>query len=72
VSTWLPWVAGVGVPLLIAAFTIWWKIEARQDRKIDKMAETHRNNHRVIHDKIDRLHDKIVDLWKNRGRTDGK
>jgi len=66
------WIAGVGIPVLAGLFTIWWKIEARQDNKIDRLVENNKSDHNIIHKKIDRLHDKIVDLWKNRGSTDGK
>jgi len=57
-------------------FGIWWKIESRQDKKIDDMANANEAAHLRIHHKIDNVEgrlskqhavllEKTTDIWKH-------
>ena len=59
---------GLGA-LLIFLFGLWWKIESRQDRKIDELHVSNGKEHRDLHDKIDENHhalrDRLDAIWKH-------
>ena len=65
----LTWVLGALGALLIFLFGIWWKIENRQDRKIDDSSSINRKEHQELHDKIDNCHhsirDRLDNIWKH-------
>lgn len=72
----LQWILGGVGTLSALLFGIWWKIEARQDRKIDTLRADNEQAHIRLHTKIDdtqdeltrqhlTLRDKIEDIWKH-------
>ena len=65
----ITWVLGGLGALLIFLFGLWWKIEARQDAKIDSLHVTNGKEHRDLHDKIDSNHhalrDRLDNIWKH-------
>lgn len=71
----LQWILGGVGSLAILLFGVWWKIEARQDNKIDQLRIDNDAAHIRLHTKIDdtqdeltkqhmALRDKIEDIWK--------
>lgn len=71
----LQWILGVIGAVATALFGIWWKIESRQDQKIDDLGKANEEAHRRLHDKVDdtrkqlvgqhnQLRDKLEDIWK--------
>ena len=55
---------------------IWWKVEHRQDQKIDQLHEENHSAHLLLHEKIDTLQNqthknqmhimaKFEELWRN-------
>ena len=70
----MTWVLGALGALFVFLFGIWWKIENRQDRKIDKIAESNGKEHKELHDKIDTNHhsirDRLDNIWKHVSRND--
>ncbi len=44
----LTWVLGALGALLLFLFGLWWKIENRQDRKIDESAKSNDKDHREL------------------------
>lgn len=72
----LQWILGGVGGLATILFGIWWKIETRQDHKIDQLRVDNENAHIRLHAKIDdtekeltkqhlALRDKIEDIWKH-------
>jgi hypothetical protein len=65
----LTWVLGALGALFVFLFGVWWKIEARQDHKIDKIAESNGKEHKELHDKIDSNHhsirDRLDNIWQH-------
>ena len=70
------WIAAIGVPLLIGGITMWWKVEAGQDKKLDRLHDENHKAHLLLHQKIDKaeevrddqhlsLRDKIEEIWKH-------
>ena len=68
------WVLGSIGAIGVFMFGIWWKIESRQDRKIDESAEKNGREHKELHDKIDSNHhsirDRLDNIWKHISRRD--
>ena len=68
------WVLGALGTLAVFMFGLWWKIEARQDRKIDESATQNGREHKELHDKIDSNHHSIRDrldtIWQNISKRD--
>ena len=68
------WVlAGLGACLSLAV-GVWWRVESRQDRKIDGLSQINGKEHRDLHDKIDANHhsirDKLDNIWKHISKGD--
>ena len=65
----LTWVLGAIGALLVFLFGIWWKIESRQDQKIDESSRQNGKEHKDLHDKIDSNHhsirDRLDNIWKH-------
>ncbi len=72
--TVLVWVLGMLGTLFTFLFGIWWKVENRQDKKIDNMSEQNGKEHREIHQKIDGQHhairDRLDNIWKHMRKQD--
>ncbi len=75
----LKWIFGAVGAVAAFLFGIWWKIESRQDKKIDDLAKTNHESHMIIHKKIDlvehrlsaqhaALYEKTNDIWKHMKR----
>jgi hypothetical protein len=50
---------------LIAFLGIWWRVESKQDKKIQSLQEINSHQHEMIHGKIDKVRDKVEDIWKH-------
>ena len=61
----LKWLLGTMGGICIFGFGIWWRIVAKQDKKLDTFAEHNGTEHKIIHSKIDRVQDKVEDIWKH-------
>ena len=70
------WILGATLGLAGVMFSLWWKVESRQDRKIDLSNEKNVEAHAGLYKKIDAteaaltaqhmaLRDKIEDIWKH-------
>jgi len=70
------WIAAIGIPLFIGAIAVWWKVESRQDKKLDDLNRSNDKAHTRLHEKIDdvedkrdeqhsHLRDKIEEIWKH-------
>ena len=70
----LTWVLGALGALFVFMFGIWWKIENRQDQKIDESSKQNGKEHRDLHDKIDSNHhsirDRLDNIWKHLSKGD--
>ena len=66
---WVTIVITVAVPIIGGLLTLWWKIESRQDRKIESLQVTNGKEHKDLNDKIDSNHhairDRLDNLWKH-------
>lgn len=64
------WIAllAIVVTIIIAIsgliFTIWWRVESRQDRALHDLRQENGASHVELHGKIDSLRDQINDIWK--------
>ena len=60
--------------LLVFLFGIWWKIESRQDQKIDESSKQNAQEHKELRDKIDSNHhsirDRLDNIWKHLSKDD--
>lgn len=61
----LKWVLGAMGSIAAAFLVIWWKVEAKQDKKLDDLKEDNGDAHGILHMKIDKVQDKIEDIWKH-------
>ena len=77
---WL--LSAVGTVAIIIS-SIWWRIEHRQDKKIDQLHEENHNAHLLLHKKVDDLQEqqhenqlhimaKFEELWRNIQNGSGK
>lgn len=70
------WVMGAMGALLTFLFGLWWKIESRQDKKIDSLQVVNGKDHRDLHDKIDSNHhairDRLDNIWKHLSSKDDR
>lgn len=71
----LQWIFGGLFAVSSGLFGVWWKIESRQDKKIDDLAIRNDAAHLALHKKIEanqnaltnqhgQLRDKLEDIWK--------
>ena len=59
------WILG-GVGAIAAVFVgIWWKVESKQDRQVRHLQEANSHDHDQLHGKIDKVRDKVEDIWKH-------
>jgi len=72
----LKWIFGAMGGVATLLFGIWWKIEARQDKKIDDFVKHNDAAHLRLHEKIDHVEtrlaaqhsallEKTTDIWKH-------
>ena len=65
----LGWLLGAAGAVLAFVVGIWWRVEQRQDHKIDTLSSTNGKEHRDLHDKIDSNHhairDRLDNIWKH-------
>ena len=54
------WLIGTGITVGIFTFSVWWKSQARLDKKFDEFKISNDKSHQNIYDKI-------VELWKHKG-----
>lgn len=70
----LSWVLGALGAVFIFLFGIWWKIEARQDKKIDTLIAVNGKEHRDLYRTMDQQHhairDKLDNIWKHISKHD--
>ena len=69
------WIVGLLITAFAGLFSVWWKVESKQDRKIDETSKANTAAHAKLYLKIDEtereltrqhltLRDKIEDIWK--------
>lgn len=56
----LKWIFGGLGSVAILLFGIWWKIESRQDQKIDSLAERNSRAHDLLHKRINYVKDELT------------
>jgi hypothetical protein len=56
---------------LIAFLGIWWKVESGQNTKIQKLQDMNSHQHEMIHGKIDKVRDKVEEIWKHLVKRNG-
>jgi uroporphyrinogen-III decarboxylase len=59
------WILGFLGSFAIVASTIWWKVESKQDKKIDDLKTCNSKDHDLLHRKIDKTRDKLEEIWKH-------
>jgi len=68
------WIAGVGLPIAILVFGVWWKVEARQDRNLADLQKCNHKDHQEIRKELaaskdlmnqqhHHLRDKLDNIW---------
>ena len=60
--------AGVAVTLILG---FWWKVESGQNRKIKELQDMNSHQHELIHGKIDKVRDKVEEIWKHLVKRNG-
>ena len=74
-------IAAIVLPVFLFMLSIWWRVEARQDRKLDELRKANDRAHEFLRDKIDatndqtrseyrHIRDKIEEIWKKVVRHD--
>lgn len=77
VSDEFRWLIGIFGSVGATLLAIWWKIETKQDRKIDDLAKDNSKSHGLLHKKIDEVDQKmtnqhlvvlgkIEEIWKKK------
>lgn len=70
----LPYIVGVGIPILGGLFAIWLRVEARQDQALGNLARQNQAEHDEIIKQMTNQHgllrDKIEKIWQHLSRTD--
>lgn len=72
----LQWALGILGAIGLAMLGVWWRVESRQDKKIDKMEDENSDSHRKLFDKVDDVKDqmnnqhhhllnKIEEIWRH-------
>lgn len=75
IETWMVF-AGVGIPLLVAAISVWWKVESGQNTEISALQKCNHEDHTEIRKEIagsvetfteqnNHLRDKIQEIWEH-------
>jgi hypothetical protein len=68
------WVLGAIGAIAVFMFGLWWKIESRQDQKIDESAKQNGKEHKDLHAKIDSNHhsirDRLENIWQHISKRD--
>ncbi len=73
---WLPWILGIGVPVIGGLFTLWLKSEHRKEQRIAELSDSNHEAHTELHRKIaetdeksqhrhNALRDKIEKIWQH-------
>ena len=71
------WILGALGSIAFVGVTVWWKVESKQDRKIDNLAESNHVAHNNLYKRIDDVEDKLTEqhvailgkieeLWRHR------
>jgi hypothetical protein len=65
----LPWILGIGVPVIGGLFTLWLRVESKQDRAISQLQESNDEAHtelrKAMTDQHSKLRDKIEQIWQH-------
>ena len=56
----LKWIFGGMGSVAVLLFGIWWKIESRQDQKIDNLADRNSRAHDLLHKRINCVKDELT------------
>jgi hypothetical protein len=59
------WILGVIGSIAAVFLMVWWRVESRQDQKIDEMKRDNGNEHETLHRKVDKVRDKVEEIWKH-------
>lgn len=73
----LQWILGSLGSIAIIGLSVWWKVESRQDQKIDNLAEQNHKAHTHLYSRIDGVEEKMTEqhvtllskfeeVWKHR------
>ena len=66
---WLRWIAGIGVPLFIFLFAVWWRKEDKQEQELKDFKKKNDTAHKEIHRKMDDQHksttSRLIELFKS-------
>jgi hypothetical protein len=59
------WILGVIGAVAGIFLMIWWRVESKQDSKIDELKRDNGQEHQTLHKKVDKVRDKVEDIWKH-------
>jgi hypothetical protein len=66
---WATIITAILVPIIGGLIAVWWKVESRQDKKIETLQQTNGKEHKDLHDKIESNHhairDRLDNIWKH-------
>ena len=69
----LPYIVGVGIPILGGLFAIWLRVDSRQDQALGRLAEQNQNEHdeiiRQMSEQHGSLRDKIEKIWQHLSKS---
>jgi hypothetical protein len=73
------WLIGLAVTVAAGFLTIWWRVEAKQDRALCALRKEHNDSrkennaeHGTLHEKVDDVRDKIEAIWIHLVKEAGK
>lgn len=62
-------ISGIAIPIIGGMLALWFKINQRRDDdthdRIDTLARSNEDEHRRLHGKIDKVSDKVTEIWKH-------
>jgi hypothetical protein len=59
------WLIGLGITAAGGFLTIWWRVESRQDKALCALRKENDSSHKHLHGKVDRVQDKVEEIWKH-------
>lgn len=71
IMDFIMWVVGGAGVVCVVVLGFWWKVESGQNKKIAEMQQHNAHQHELIHGKIDKVRDKVEEIWKHLVRRNG-
>jgi hypothetical protein len=64
------WGLGAAGAIAAAFLGIWWRVESNQDKRVKDLAQQNSHQHDQLHGKIDKVRDKVEEIWKHLVKND--